>query len=136
MFCSFESPVCTWIILFQKYSKDAKRQWIETLDRPSHMVLSPLSVSHIRTDTQTPFSVHSYFFSVSPAPQGLVTSALARSIRKVSPAQGPPQHSSAQPTRFMPQDSSSIGLLFHPRALHTLRLALSVGCEGITPRFC
>ncbi|UQC79600.1 uncharacterized protein CLUP02_05080 [Colletotrichum lupini] len=50
MFCSFESPVCTWIILFQKYSKDAKRQWIETLDRPSHMVLSPLSVSHIRTE--------------------------------------------------------------------------------------
>ncbi|KAK1535771.1 hypothetical protein CPAR01_09313 [Colletotrichum paranaense] len=134
MFCSFESPVCTWIILFQKYSIDAKRQWIETLDRPSHMVLSPLSVSHIRTDTQTPFSVHSYFISVSPALQGLVTSALARSIRKVSPAQGPPQHSSAHSLHAA--RLPSIGLLFHPRALHTLRLALSVGCEGITPRFC
>ncbi|KAK1502004.1 hypothetical protein CTAM01_05442, partial [Colletotrichum tamarilloi] len=47
---------------------------------------------------------------------------------------GIPQPSPLASCRKTPPPS--IGLLFHPRALHTLRLALSVGCEGIRPRFC
>ncbi|KAK1484252.1 hypothetical protein CCUS01_03964 [Colletotrichum cuscutae] len=83
MFCSFESPVCT------------------------HMVLSPLSVSHIRTDTQTPFSVHSYFIPVMPWRDPSEKSAQHRVLP------GIPQPSPLASCRKTPPPS--IGLLFHPR---------------------